>query len=175
MQYIMHCVLPSCRERMHFRLRLYFLLNSLFINKYNTFDKSDIIDNIGRHKKIDRTWVVEEIVNHRYPIVVHDYVLQKLNSTSSQVKRSIRRGLIFINGRKATNDLTVRIGDIVQLVSQFSVVPFSGHNTSVGHLQNDQRIRSVEVLFEDDHCAGMTIQTSNILIGYVDHLQIYLI
>jgi hypothetical protein len=149
------------------------LLNSLLITNYNKFDKNDIIDNIGRHKRIDRTWLVEEIVHnngefdHRYPIVVHDYVLRKLNSnaniTSSQVKRSIRRGLVFINGRKATNQLTVRIGDIVQLVSQYSVAPFSGHNVSAGYVQNDLRIRSVDVLFEDDHCAvvnkpqGMTI------------------
>ena len=124
---------------MHFMSLFYSAILSL-----NTFEKSNIIENIGRHKRVDQTWVVNDneasFLNRRYPLIINDYVLQKLNEnfnvSSSHVKRSIRRGLIFINGRKATNEWNVQIGDTVQLVSQYSVAPFSGHNSSTGYLSN---------------------------------------
>ena len=154
---------------MHFMSLFYSVIISL-----NTFEKNKIIENIGRHKRVDQTWVVNDneasFLNRRYPLIIHDYVLQKLNEksnvSSSHVKRSVRRGLIYINGRKATNEWNVQIGDTVQLVSQYSVAPFSGHNSSTGYLSTDtsnERVKSVGVLFEDAHCAvvnkpqGMTI------------------
>ena len=66
---------------MHFMSLFYSVIISL-----NTFEKNKIIENIGRHKRVDQTWVVNDneasFLNRRYPLIIHDYVLQKLNEKS---------------------------------------------------------------------------------------------
>ena len=114
-----------------------------------------------RRNSIHQTWTV--VSNDVAMVPLYEHLLTRSATTISQVKRSIRRGFVFVNGKKATNDVIVGKGDVIQLVSQTSERSFSNLNRSGG--------ATVEVLFEDDHCAvvnkpqGMTIFPTSCVAG----------